>query len=508
MIRCLPWLAGLRGWRANAAAAALGLLSALALPPLHLLPVLLVAVPGLLALIDATPGFRTAAIRGFWFGLAHHLVGLYWVTDAVLIEAARYWWLVPLAVPALAVILAPFIAAACGIARLAEPGWRRASTLAGAWVLADLARQFIATGFPWNLWGTDWAIPGALGDVFLQPAAWVSVHGLTLATLLIAATPAFGRRGAVIGVLGLLLWGGWGAWRLTSASPRPPQVVAVIVQGDVPQSRKWDMHLAVATFDHYLVLTRAGILNAHQTLPGDRPVVIWPESASPFALPNDAGARTEVVRALGGVPLLAGTVRFDAFERPANSLVAVVSADPPQQIYDKWHLVPFGEYSPSWVPLAVQLVRGGGFVPGPGPKTLRIVGLPPVGALICYEAIFPGQVVNESDRPSWLVNVTNDAWFGDSSGPRQHLAAARVRAVEEGLPLMRAANTGISAGFDAYGRELGRLGLGKAGTLVLALPGPLPPTPFARGGLLIPGALATIALLAGLAPRRNRETQR
>jgi apolipoprotein N-acyltransferase len=505
-MRFLRWLVALKGWRANAAAAALGLLSALALPPLHLLPVLLVAIPGLLALIDAAPSFRTAAIRGFWFGFAHHIVGLYWVTDAVLIEAARYWWLVPLAVPALAAILAPFIAAACGIARLTAPGWRRVTALAGAWVLADLARQFIGTGFPWNLWGADWAIPGVAGDVFLQPAAWVSVHGLTLATLLIAATPAFGRRGVVIGALGLLLWGGCGAWRLAGASALPPRVVAVIVQGDVPQARKWDMHLAVATFDHYLALTRTGILRAKQTVPGDRPVVIWPESASPFALPNDAGARAELAQELDGVALLAGTIRFDALERPANSLVAVVSAEPPRQIYDKWHLVPFGEYSPSWVPLAVQLVPGGGFVRGPGPETLHVAELPPVGALICYEAIFPGQVVNENDRPDWLVNVTNDAWFGDSSGPRQHLAAARLRAVEEGLPLMRAANTGISAGFDAYGRELGRLGLGRAGTLVLALPGRLAPTPFARGGLPIPGALATIALLAGFSPRRNRET--
>ncbi len=219
-MRFLQWLVALKGWRANAAAAALGLSSALALPPLHLLPVLLVAIPGLLALIDAAPRFRTAAIRGFWFGFAHHIVGLYWVTDAVLLEAARYWWLVPLAVPALAAILAPFIAAACGIARLAAPGWRRVSALAGAWVLADLARQFIATGFPWNLWGADWAIPGVAGDVFLQPAAWVSVHGLTLATLLIAATPAFGRRGVVIGVLGLATLGRLG--RLATGRCLPP----------------------------------------------------------------------------------------------------------------------------------------------------------------------------------------------------------------------------------------------------------------------------------------------
>jgi apolipoprotein N-acyltransferase len=507
-MRAIRSLAAVSGRRADAVAAALGLLSALALPPLHLLPALLLAVPGLLSLIDAAPDPWTAARRGFWFGFAHHLIGLYWVTDAVLVEAARYWWLIPLAVPSLAVVLAPFIAVACGVARLATPGWQRASTLAGTWVLADLARQFVATGFPWNLWGADWAIPGPLGDLFLQPAAWVSVHGLTLATLLIAATPALGRRGLLVGIVGLAAWAGAGAWRLAGAAMPTPNIGIIIVQGNVPQARKWDMRIAAATFDHYLRLSEMGILQAREQLPRDRPVVIWPESASPFALPNDVGARDSIGQALGGVPVLAGTVRFDALERPANSLVAVLSSAVPRQVYDKWHLVPFGEYSPSWVPLSVQLVRGGGFVPGPGPETLSVPGLPPLGGLICYEAIFPGEVVDEHDRPAWLVNVTNDAWFGDTSGPRQHLAAARLRAVEEGLPLMRAANTGISVGFDAYGRELGRIGLGRAGTLVLALPGPLPPTLFARAGLVVPGMLALAALLAGLLRFRAPETTR
>ena len=131
-----------------------------------------------------------AARRGWWFGFGHHVLGLYWVTEAILFEAARFWWLVPLAVPALAATLALFIAAACFMARLARPGWPRVLALAGAWVLADLARQFVLTGFPWNPWGSVWAIPGPIGDMFIQPAAWISVHGLTLATLLLAATPA------------------------------------------------------------------------------------------------------------------------------------------------------------------------------------------------------------------------------------------------------------------------------------------------------------------------------
>ncbi len=502
--RLLSRAAALSGWRADLLAAAFGALSALALPPLYVLPLLLVAVPGLLALIDGAGTAGRGARRGFWFGFAHHLIGLYWVTEAVLVEAARYWWLVPLAVPALAAVLAPFIAVACGVARLARPGWRRAVTLAGAWVAADLLRQFIATGFPWNPWGADWAVPGGFGDIFIQPAAWVGTPGLTLFTVLIAATPALGARALAAGAVGLLLWAGAGLWRLHAATPTPaPGVGVVVVQGNVPQDTKWDMRLAVAHFEHYLTLTRAGLARMRAELPQDaRLVAVWPESASPFALNVDAGARAALAEAAGGVPVLAGSVSYDQLDRPENSLVAVLDPGPVREIYSKWHLVPFGEYSPGWVPVAVQLVRGGGFHPGPGPETLRVPGLPPVGPLICYEAIFPGQVADAADRPDWLVNITNDAWFGNSSGPRQHLIAARLRAVEEGLPLVRAANTGISAVFDALGRERQRLGLGVTGTLAVALPGPLPAPPFAQFGLRIPGTLALACLLLGLSARR------
>ena len=178
-------------------------------------------------------------------------------------------------------------------------------------------------------------------------------------------------------------------------------------------------------------------------------------------------------------------------------------AAPSQAIYDKWHLVPFGEYIPDWLPLPIMVLPGDGFAAGPGPRTLHVPGLPPVGALICYEAIFPGQIVDRSDRPAWLVNVTNDAWFGNSSGPRQHLAAARMRAVEEGLPLMRAANTGISAAFDARGHELGRIGMqtdrhaGRGRFLA-----PLPATVFARLGLWLPAITSSVALGVGLMARR------
>jgi apolipoprotein N-acyltransferase len=487
-------LAALRGWRADLAALALGALSAAALPPLHLVPVLLISVPGLLALIDGARGPGVAARRGWWFGFGHHLFGLYWITEAILIEAARFWWFVPIAVPALSAVLALFIALPAALARVAGPGWRRVLALAGAWVLADIARQFVATGFPWNPWGSAWAIPGAVGDVMIQPAAWIGQPGLTLATLLLAAAPCLGRRGRAAGAAALAGWVAFGVIRLEAPAPPAPGLQVVLAQGNVAQGQKWDRELAIRIFQRYLGLTAEGVAKAG---PGPK-VVVWPETASPFLLESEPLAREAITRAAGGAPALVGSVRFDQRDRPHNSLVAILPDGAIGGTYDKWHLVPFGEFQPSWFPLPIQVVPGGGFGGGPGPRTLRLPGLPAFGPLICYEAVYAGELVERADRPEWLVNITNDAWFGYSTGPRQHLAAARMRATEEGLPLMRAANTGISVGFDARGHELGRLGLGLTGVLVLPLPGALPPTPFGRAGLWLPGLLALAVLLAGL----------
>lgn len=488
----LLWLGRLRGWHAALAAAGLGALAAGALPPVHALPLLLIAVPGLLALLAAQRSWRGAAWIGICFGFGHHLFGLYWITEAILIESARFWWLVPLAVPGIAAVLAVFIAAACVVAWHAQPGLPRLLTLAGAWVLADLARQFVLTGFPWNPWGGDWAMPNRLGDIMQQPAAWIGVHGLTLLTLLLAAAPSLARRALVPTLALLVAWAGFGVWRLDQPRPAAPDLDVVLVQGDIPQGRKWDQAFVNDSFNRYLSLTAEGVADAGPT----PSVVVWPETASPFPLENVPAARAAIARA-AGVPALVGSVRWAADQRPRNSLMAVLGAGPPAAVYDKWHLVPFGEYQPWWADIGIQLVPGGGFAPGPGPRTLHVPGLPAVGPLICYEAIFTGQIVDRADRPAWLVNVTNDAWFGNSTGPRQHLAAARMRAVEEGLPLMRAANTGISAAFDAYGHELARIGMNRPGVAVVRLPGALPPTPYARYGLLIPAVLALLSLAGG-----------
>lgn len=487
-------LAALRGLRADLAALGLGALAAAALPPFHAVPLLLISVPGLLVLLDAARSPAVAFRRGWWFGFGHHVLGLYWITEAILFEAARFWWLVPLAVPAVAAALALFIAAACLVARLARPGWRRVLALAGAWVLTDLARQFVLTGFPWNPWGSAWELPGPLGDVFIQPAAWIGVHGLTLVTLLLAATPVLGWRWCTAGTVLLAVWAAFGVLRLQPAIP-PTSLTVVLVQGDVDQGQKWDQDLAVRIFRHYIDLSA-------QARAAPPFVVIWPETSFPGLLDIDELARRAIEQATGGAPAVVGSIRFDTQRRPRNSLFAVLDGSAIAAVYDKWHLVPFGEYIPDWLPLPIMVMPGNGFASGPGPRTLHVPDLPPFGPLICYEAIFSGEIVDRDDRPAWLVNITNDAWFGNSTGPRQHLAAARMRAVEEGLPLVRAANTGISAAFDARGHEIGRIGMQTAGTLVVTLPGALPKTLFARFGLWLPAISGSVALGAGLMARR------
>ncbi len=498
-MRFFTVLRGLQGRRRFAAAVGLGVLSALALPPLHVLPALLIAFPGLLALLDGVNS-RRAFWTGCCFAVGHHVVGLYWITEAILFDAAHFWWLVPFAVPFLSAVLAPFFGLPCALAVRFGGGWPRVLVLSGAWTLFALVQQFTATGFPWNVFGSVWGIPGVVGDVLIQPASLVSVHGLTLATLILACTPTLGR-GAMLSAAGVMAaWVGFGVWRLDRPESAPVGLSVVLVQGNVAQGQKADRGFAIDMFSRHLDLTREGLEQA-----GGKPtLVIWPETASPFLVESDGAARAAIAEAAAG-PAMVGSLRIDENRHYRNSLVAVYGPGPAVATYDKWHLVPFGEYIPDWTPVPLKILPGAGLAKGVGPSTIRMPGIPPAGALICYEAIFPGYVINAADRPDWMVNITNDAWFGNSSGPRQHLAAVRMRAVEEGLPVMRAANTGISAAFDANGRELGRLGMGEQGVLVVGLPPPLPPTPFARLGLAIPIVLAgLVTLLGALVGSRSR----
>lgn len=489
--------------RPAALATVLGALSALALPPAHALPVLLLTIPGFLRLLGQAPSWRRAALLGFLFGFGHHVVGVYWVTHSLFTDFGRWFWLVPVAAPGLALPLALFSVLPALVAWRAAPGWPRLLGFAGAWVLAEMLRGVLFTGFPWNLLGTGWAFH----PLPLQPAALLGTYGLSLLTVLVAGLPLLGARRALPAALAILLpWMGFGAWRLGQPEPPAPGVRLVLVQGNVAQEVKWDEAQRLPIFRRYLDLTREGTARAAES--GERVVAIWPETASPFLLAQDPEAiRLAALSLAPGATLLAGTVRAQWGEDRRlsglwNSLVALSGGGEALAVFDKFHLVPFGEYMPLGGIIPIRVVTGGmDFSAGPGPVTLSVAGLPGFSPLICYEVIFPGRVTG-AERPSWLVNITNDAWFGVSAGPFQHFAAARMRAVEEGLPLARAAQTGISAVVDARGRVTARLGLNATGVLDAALPGPLPPTFFARTGALLPLLLALALAVFGLARKK------
>ncbi len=469
----------------------LGLCATLALPPLHLVPALLVAVPGLVWLLGRAPGWKQAALLGFLWAWAHHVAGVYWVTSAILKDIANFWWLVPLAAPALAIPMAIFAIPAAVLAWWLPPGWRRLLGFAAAFVAGELLRGWAFTGFPWNLIGSVWAFAA----LPIQAASVIGVHGLSLLTLLLAGLPLLGRRFWLAGGALLLLLAGFGLWRLSGADPTAPGVRLLLVQGNIAQEMKWEPAQRRANFQRYLDLTAEAARREAAAHPGQPLAVVWPETASPFLLAQDPEAMRLAAATLPpNALLLAGTVRAEwrpdgRLAQVWNSLVVLNPAGDVLNIYDKSHLVPFGEYSPLSGLLPVRLAAGGSdgadFGAGPGPTRLVVPGLPDLGALICYEVIFPGAVA-PSPRPAWLVNITNDSWFGDSAGPWQHLATARLRAVEEGLPLARAAQSGISAVFDAHGRRLAMLGLGQAGTVSAALPGAIGPTVFNRTGLWLP----------------------
>lgn len=498
--RLLGHLAARRGWRLWVTAAGLGAFAALALPPVHAVPVLLVAIPGLLAMLGAAPGWRRAFWVGFAWGWGFFAAGLYWITHAVLTEVERFWWLVPIAVPALALPLAVFVAGPAALAWRARAGWPRVLAFAGAWVLFELLRGWVFTGFPWNLMGTVWAF----GALPVQAAAWIGVHGMSLATVLLAATPLLGRRAMLGAAAALAGFAAFGLVRLWPAEPAPEPVGILIVQGNVAQELKWREEQRIPILRRYIEATREAALAALRELPeGHGLVVIWPETAVPFLLADDPEVRQLVAGALPQrAMLLSGTVRAEfgpdrRVRQVFNSLVAIDPAGDVRGVTDKVTLVPFGEYMPFAGLLPIRVVQGGmDFSAGDSLRSVRAGWVPPFGALICYEVIFPASVVPD-ERPAWLVNVTNDAWFGISTGPWQHLAAARLRAVEEGLPLARAAQTGVSAVFDARGREVARTGLGETGALMAPLPAAREPTLFARLGLVLPGLLAVICFILG-----------
>jgi apolipoprotein N-acyltransferase len=518
---------GLGGRRRAATAFAAGALSVLAMAPFFLSVALFVTLPVLVWLIDGVahapnspgvnpfgvlsrwrchPACRAAAI-GWWFGFGYFVLGLFWVGEAFLVEAEKFAWALPLAVTAFPAGLALFYALAAAAAALSwRPGLGRVLALALALSAAEWLRGHVLTGFPWNLIGYALTFPLPL----MQTAALFGIYGLTLGAIVVFAAPLVllaerypERRRPPQRVMALLIpaaplclmWA-YGAFKL--AEPVPPAVDGIrlrLVQPSVPQRDKWRPEKQREIFRDHLELSVRGPGGAADGLAGITHVV-WPEAAMPF-LPLKS---PEALRTIGemlppGTYLLSGALRVAETgpvgterRRAYNSFMVFAPGGELAALYDKIHLVPFGEYLPFQETLEgmgiEQLTQWrGGFSAGPNPRPLmRVPGLPRVSALICYEAIFPAAVVQGGERPSVLVNVTNDGWFGNTTGPYQHFHQARVRAVEEGLPLVRVANNGISAVVDPEGRVLAELGLNARGVIDSSLPAARTPPIYARFG--------------------------
>lgn len=509
--RAAAFLAALDGRRRWFWSFLLGVLAAGAMPPVDSAPLLAVAFSGLVWVMDGVRTKRAAFATGWWFGFGFFLAGLYWIAIALTVDVARFWWMMPFAAAGFPAGFALLTGLATLAARAVAPkGLARILALAVAWSAAEWLRGHILTGFPWNLVGYAWAgsFPGGLA--VLQSTSVIGIYGLSFLTVLAALLPATiaeprGRRWLPIAVAVALVAvpGVLGGLRLdTGDVATEPGVRLRLVQPSIPQTLKMSPAGSEVVLRTHLALSAQ---------PGDPTAVIWSEAAAAYYLNRDAAARRLIASAAppGGL-LITGALRTDpAPERPRhvwNSLAAIDDEGSLIATYDKAHLVPFGEYVPWRNILPIEKITAGNvdFSAGPGPRTLDLPGLPPVGPLICYEVIFPAAVVDEAHRPAWLLNLTNDAWYGRSSGPYQHFAIARTRAVEEGLPLVRSANNGISGVVDPYGRVTARLGLDAVSVLDAALPKPIEATLYARFGDLPYAATLGAAVLFILALRRRR----
>lgn len=476
-------------WRRRGVMWGAGALAALALPPFFLFPLL---VPSLMLFqrgVRSAGSWKAAFAAGWWWSWGFFVVGLYWICHSLLVDVAAFGWLIPFALLGLPGGLAIFGALAAVAAYVAGGG---VVALSMCWVLAEWVRGFILTGFAWNQLGyaLNIAVP------LMQGAAVWGIYGSSLVVMLLALVAGRSWKGALASVLAVGLLYGAGEWRLR----HPPAMTAEgpvlrVVQANVEQKLKWQPEERGKA-----VWTHVG-LSRHEAAVMPK-MVIWSETSVPFVMGEDPALNEALAQAVppGGM-LMTGAMRVEG-EGIYNSLFAVNERGEVAGTYDKRHLVPFGEFVPlrKYVPLVSMVYGGGDFSHGQGPAVMEVGGLPAFRPLICYEAIFPEEVQVPGDkRPQWLLNITNDAWFGFSTGPYQHLEAARLRAVEQGMPLVRAANTGMSAVVDAFGRVVSRLPLEEQGVMDAVLPAAMEEATFyGKFNKIIPivvGLYCAVALL-------------
>lgn len=500
-IRALPDQKRALSWRLIRIALALlaGAGTAFAHPPFGVL-VGLLGYPLLMILSERSDTVRGAFWMGWLAGFAYFFVGCWWVAEAFFVNPEQAW-MAPFAASLLPAGLGLFWGTATALYRRWAPlGAVRVLLFAGLFCAAEWLRGHVLTGFPWNPAGATWRAGGAMS----QFASVVGVYGLSLVT--VAAVAAFApligpgaKRSRLVsaglGALTLVAVGTFGAVRLAQSDLQFTDTVVRLVQADVKQETKWSPEAYRSIVDRYVSLTGQAAARTPN-------VVVWPEGALP-ASANDVFASTDAAAIAGalrpGQTLLMGLARGEADPtapdgaRYYNSLFALADEGGAglrvAAVYDKHRLVPFGEYLPlgsimTSIGLRSLVHMPSDFSAGPTPAPIQIPGAPPAQVLICYESLYPGFTPGATGRPDWIVNASNDAWFGATSGPRQHLNLASYRAIETGLPIARATPTGISAMIDPWGRivEGQRLDPGVMGVIDAPLPRPTAITPYGRFG--------------------------
>jgi apolipoprotein N-acyltransferase len=486
-------------WGARGFAFTLGAVAALGHVPFALSALTPVGLAAAMLLLVSAPTAFSAAAVGWSFGFGYFVVALHWLVEPFLVDVARHGWMAPFALVFMASGLALFWAAAFGIA-----GWLRVANARPFCLVVTLPvfewlRSTILSGFPWALPAYAWS-----ETPLIHAAALVGPHGLTTLTVLLAAGLTMAIRlerplaWALVGAVPLATVAGlaWSQAQRVLIEPDEAPVVR-LVQPNAPQDQKWDPDRAVAFVNRQIALT------AERPAPD---LIVWPETAIPWTLADAGPILERASEAAGGMPLILGLIRVAGLEA-YNSLAVIGPHGEVLDVYDKHHLVPFGEYIPlgrfaRLIGLRSFAAKDGyGYTAGTGPRRLDLGWLGRPLPLICYEAIFPAEV-GSGERPDWLLQITNDAWFGTFSGPYQHLAQARFRAVEQGLPMIRVANTGVSAVIDSTGHIVASLPLGQGGYVDAALPPVSPPTVYSRTGDL-PVIAALLAALVALALSRK-----
>ncbi|MEJ8561217.1 apolipoprotein N-acyltransferase [Yoonia sp. GPGPB17] len=463
------------GWVQLLLLALLGAAAGLGQAPFDLWPASILALGALFLTYANSATARQAALRVWAFGFGYFAFSLRWIVEPFLIDIARHGWMAPFALLLMGAGAALFWALAAWVASRVAPG--RIGMFGLLLVGAEVLRSLILTGFPWALLGHIWITTG-----LAQVAAFGGPHVLTLLTVICGVSvAALFRRERVMGfvTLGLVLALSFVARPGSAPERTADRPVVRLVQPNAPQHQKWDPAYSDIFLNRLL----------QQTSAGDIPdLVVWPETAIVYLLNHIDDDLSLLSDAARGAPLVFGIQRRDAQTRAYNSLVVMGPGGEVQSIYDKRHLVPFGEYIPGARFLgkmgATGLARnlGVGFTPGSTPGPINLPGIGAAVPLICYEGIFAEEIAYGNTRPRLLLLITNDAWFGQAAGPHQHLAQARLRAIEQGLPMVRVANTGISAMIDAKGRIITSLPLGVDGAIDVPLPAALPATPYSRWG--------------------------